>query len=123
MYADYYGYELLRTRRDASIGAIPPIRFNLVAEHAELDPLASNRAWARHFAEVLSTSSASPLRDGTWRIGNSGLQSVSKDLEPALVQRIVAQRQYGNVEWDLDSVYPISLRSFSSAARARPRVA
>lgn len=121
IYADYYGYELLRPRRGASIGVIPPIRFSLVAEHAELDALASNRGWARHFAEMLTTSPASPLRDGTWLIGNAGLRSVSKDLDPALVQRIVAQRQHGNVEWDLESVYPINLRLFSSAEHGRVR--
>jgi hypothetical protein len=117
---DYWGYELLRPRRSQSLGVLPPIPFALVHEYSEPPSGASNRAWAKTFVEMLSTSAASPLVTGRWLLGRYGDTDGPSELPRDLVTKIVSQRLHGYVQWDFgDSVYPMTLRQLSAPDSGR----
>jgi hypothetical protein len=117
---DYWGYEVLRTRRDRSPEIVPPVAFALVQENAERDPAGWSRAWARTFVETLSASTASPLTGGHWSLGHRVDARSGTDLSPDLVREIANQRSNGYVQWDFgDRVYPITLRELSAPDSGR----
>ncbi len=112
VWADYYGYELLRASRSEPLRVVPTITFRssdaLVASggHAPL------RRWAAHFAQALSESPHSPLSEGEWSLRPEMHGYDSRMLSVDEIDGILAHEARECVDWD-DDIHPLPLREMS----------
>jgi hypothetical protein len=112
---DFYGYHILIASQPQQMPVLPPIPFFMARQNAAKN--LRHMAWARTYAEMLASSSASPLVDGKWFLGQ---EPRWQELEPSLLQKIVAQQSHGFVQWEFSKwLYPVALRRFSSPEHGR----
>ena len=109
----YCGYDVLRGSSAAPIGVIPPIRFELAHAFAGLSEEAKMAAWARHFAEALAASSASPLENGEWLIAPVSNYEWYENATVRQWADVVSHKACEYVSWDHCVVPPLPLRPLS----------
>lgn len=117
---DWYGYDLLRSLRNQSLHAIPPISFDRARQNSMAkDATSTDRAWAVTFATALAQSKMSPLSNGHWHLGHFGQSFEDRELSTDIVQHIATQRLLDYIRWDGREVYPITLRKMSLPEEGR----
>lgn len=118
---DNYCYELLRAPGLGAPAILPPLRADLVREHAHVAH--SALAWAKTYAGLLRESLASPLCDREWYLGSPRAGRARFELPAPVVHQVVEQRPNGEVHWDMgDILYPISLRDMSAPDDGRVKL-
>jgi len=117
---DRYYYELLRAPRRESPEVLPHFRAELVRQHAGAAHAAL--AWARTYVELLGSSAASPLYDRQWYLGSPRVGRARFELPARVVHQVVEQHANGEVQWDMDPLYPITLRDMSMPSDGRVKL-
>lgn len=115
---DYYGYDILRKKRDDSLSIVPPISFRLADDIAGSHPEERMRRWSRHFATALWGSTGSPFVAGKWMLAPHMRWHEGESLAVREVEGIVAHEARESILWD-HMIQPIPLRDMSPADKGR----